>query len=162
MFNLKQTAASILCILTLATVIAAQKGPNSTTGAPLKGVDVKLGKNPGGSPAKRTTDANGHIDWGVQPAGTYYVEIVPPAKSPAVSADEATYYIVEITGPNVAGGTKKLAWEVARRAFVSPVDKTARAAGPTYSAKFMFEIGSGPPAPVQTTIVKSKSNITNN
>ena len=162
MFNLKPTAALLLCTLTLATIIAAQKGPNSTAGAPLKGVDVKLGKNPGGSPAKRTTDGNGHIDWGVQPAGSYYVEIVPPPKPPVAGPDEALYYVVEITGPNVVGGTKRMAWEIARHEFVSPIDKTARAAAPTYSARFSFDIGSGPPSPVQTTIVKSKSNISNN
>lgn len=48
-------------------------------GAPLKGVDVKLGKNPGGSVAARTTDDNGQVDFGVVPRGTYTLELTAPA-----------------------------------------------------------------------------------
>lgn len=47
-------------------------------GAPLKGVDVKLGKNPGGSPAARTTtDQNGDYTFSNVPLGDYriYVDI---------------------------------------------------------------------------------------
>src|SRR2546427_10605054 len=85
--------SATLCLLV--AVVTAQKEPNSTTGAPLKGVDVKLGKNPGGSPARRTTDPNGNIDWGNLPAGSYSLEIVPPEKP---AGDDARYYVVEITG----------------------------------------------------------------
>jgi hypothetical protein len=60
-----------LCLLS--TVINAQKSPAIVSGAPLKGVDVKLGKNPGGKPAARTTDSNGKFDFGVLPAGSYYL-----------------------------------------------------------------------------------------
>ena len=50
-------------------------------GAPLKGVDVKLGKNPGGSPAARTTDAGGHFDFGVVEKGSYDLTLAPPANA---------------------------------------------------------------------------------
>ncbi|MGZ3904221.1 MAG: T9SS type A sorting domain-containing protein [Bacteroidia bacterium] len=53
-------------------------GMNSPFGAPLKGVDIKLGKNPGGSPAARTTsDNNGDYQFSNIPVGSYkiYVDI---------------------------------------------------------------------------------------
>lgn len=161
------SALATLCLLT--TAIPAQKGTNSTTGVPIRDIDVKLGRNPGGNAAQRMTDANGQINWGPQEPGSYYVEVIPPPKDPkATSVDDADYYVVEISGPAVVGGTKRMAWEVKKGKFVSPLkknaDATARttAAPPVYSEKFQFDIGSGPPKPLESTIVRSKSNITNN
>ena len=48
---------------------------NAFAGAPLKGVDVKLGKNPGGKPAARTTDSDGHFSFGVLPKGSYRITL---------------------------------------------------------------------------------------
>ena len=62
---------------------------NVFAGAPLKGVDVKLGKNPGGGCAARTTDAGGTADFGVWPKGNYTLEFAAPtAKGPAGQAND--------------------------------------------------------------------------
>jgi len=47
-------------------------------GAPLKGVDVKLGKNPGGGCANRTTGSDGKADFGVWPKGNYTLTFDQP------------------------------------------------------------------------------------
>ncbi len=58
-------------------------------GAPLKGIDVKLGKNPGGGCAARTTDVSGTADFGVWPKGNYTLEFAPAAaKGPAGQAND--------------------------------------------------------------------------
>ena len=58
-------------------------------GAPLKGVDVKLGKNPGGGCAARTTDGAGNANFGVWPKGNYTVTITPSA-APVPTAKSTT------------------------------------------------------------------------
>ena len=58
-------------------------------GAPLKGIDVKLGKNPGGGCAARTTGADGTADFGVWPKGNYTLEFVPAASGSAQAASRA-------------------------------------------------------------------------
>jgi SdrD B-like protein len=160
-------AVSAMATLCVFSNVLAQKGANTTTGAPLKGVDVKLGRNPGGNAAARTTDANGKIEWDNLTAGSYSLEIVPPSGPQITELGDANYFIIEITGPSVVGGKKIVAWDVTKKTFVLPLvleKSTARTTTttPTYSPKFQFDVGSGPPTPVQTTIIKSKSNITNN
>src|SRR3984957_20470051 len=62
-------------------------------GAPLKGIDVKLGKNPGGGCAARTTDTGGNADFGVWPKGNYTLEFAladsSTAAAPATSRTQA-------------------------------------------------------------------------
>jgi hypothetical protein len=67
-------------------------------GAPLKGVDVKLGKNPGGGCAARTTDAGGKADFGVWPKGNYTLEFAPGASiaAPAATARTAPPAVIKL------------------------------------------------------------------
>jgi hypothetical protein len=50
---------------------------SALAGAPLKGIDVKLGKNPGGGCAARTTDNAGKANFGVWPKGNYTLSFAP-------------------------------------------------------------------------------------
>jgi len=77
-------------------------------GAPLKGVDVKLGRNPGGSPAARTTtDTSGHFSFTNIPLGSYKIYVDIPnygmdsvrlvTLTPADSVSENNDYYVDST-----------------------------------------------------------------
>ncbi len=75
-------SAVAFCVLGIQSVLA---------GAPLKGIDVKLGKNPGGGCAARATDGAGKANFGVWPKGNYTLSVAPASTSePASQATTRT------------------------------------------------------------------------
>ena len=73
----------------MAVVVVLFLAQAAFAGVPIKGVDVKLGKNPGGGCAARTTGADGTADFGVWPKGNYTLEFVPAASGSAQAASRA-------------------------------------------------------------------------
>lgn len=63
--------------LILALSLSLVAAGSALAGAPLKGIDVKLGKNPGGGCANRTTGADGVADFGIWPKGNYTIAVAP-------------------------------------------------------------------------------------
>jgi len=132
-------------------------------GAPLKGVDVKLGKSPGGGASARTTNADGKLDLGVLPAGSYYLIISAPKGTDVTRDPEAQ---IEIKG--ATGGTIKKRWDYTKKkAFdAAPTDSSARVAATAGEEKIIFTSDGIHPvvitASTNSAILKSKSNISNN
>jgi hypothetical protein len=149
-------ALAVFAIILAAGAGFAQKGPENTNGAPLKGVDVKLGKNPGGSPAARTTDNEGKINFGVLDKGSYYLIVAVPDKDANRAADD-DIYLVKIAA--AAGAPVEWTWRVKKHdaAMASIQNMKGRMA---FHDRITFD--SDGVTPTEVTIVKSKSNITNN
>jgi hypothetical protein len=133
----------------IVAMLVALVAATTWAGAPLKGVDVKLGKNPGGGAAARTTNAEGKVDVGVLPAGSYYVVIEGAKNEPDAQ--------IEIRG-GTEGPVKKRWSFTQKKAF--GVDATAREAG---ADKIGFTSdGKHPIEVAATAVVRAKSNISNN
>jgi hypothetical protein len=151
--------ATAFVTLLAGSAAMSQKGPESTNGAPLKGVDVKLGKNPGGSPAARTTDNDGKIHFGVLDRGSYYLIVTVPDKEANSAADD-DIYLVKITASS--GAPVEWAWRVKKHdaAMAAIQNMKGRSAQLSFHDRITFD--SDGVTPTEITIVKSKSNISNN
>jgi len=152
---------AFVLICFLSAVAVAQKAPASAEGAPLKGVDVKLGRAPGGQFASRTVDPDGKFDFGVLPAGSYYITFSlhekPRGNTPENNSVKP--FMVVINGAK--GGTIKQGWDLKTARAFDPEAQTA--AKSMEWDKIVFESdGVHPVTGTCQTVVKSKSNITNN
>lgn len=159
-------SALVLLMLSLGSTVAnAQKGPQATDGAPLKGVDVKLGRNPGGGAAARTTtDADGNFTFPVVPAGEYTLTVElkkPKSKDGLIDANDPVFRYCYIT-VNVPGGVGvKRGYDLTQNKAFDPAIDPAKQS--TSKIKFeTFIVRSDGATPINGTIVKSKSNISNN
>lgn len=94
---------NFLRLLTFVAVAGAlsMSTAGALAGAPLKGIDVKLGKNPGGGAVARTTDASGGFNFGVLPKGSYKITLVFPAKASAAKELAAEVIVKGAVGGDV-------------------------------------------------------------
>ena len=161
----RKAQASSAVIAVAFGLLAVFVAGESQAGAPLKGVDVRLGKDPGGGAAARTTDDNGKFDFGVLPKGSYYLTVTlhDAGKTPAKSADKREAAPspapptceIEINGAE--GGTIKANWDLQKGRRIYPATDAARKA--TVEERIILSADGKHPV---NGVVRSKSNISNN
>ncbi|MGB0064492.1 MAG: carboxypeptidase-like regulatory domain-containing protein [Terracidiphilus sp.] len=124
---------------------------NAHAGAPLKGIDVKLGKNPGGGSVQRTSDASGAADFGVLPKGSYVLTF---SVANAPGAKMQTLHL-EVRGS--AEGTVAHVLPAAMTDIIVPVLVTSDGKTPV-----VIKVSDGTGEVVDRACCKSHSNTNNN
>ena len=118
----------------------------SLYGAPLKGVDVKLGKNPGGKAAARTTtNDKGEFTFDILPKGEYVLTVSLPAEQTSAGKQavagalptvdpEGTGVIknARISMTGAVGGPLKKDWNFEMNKASDPANSTQRVGQPKY------------------------------
>ncbi len=138
--------ACLVCVLAV---------PGAFAGAPLKGVDVKLGKNPGGGCAARTTDANGNVNFGVWPKGNYTVALSATNMPANARVAKPAKFHVEIRG--AAQGAITHVLTAANADGQAPIEFVSDGKTP-----IVVNVNDGSAEPLDAARIKSHSNSTNN
>ncbi len=124
-------------------------------GSPLKGIDVKLGRNPGGGCSARTSDASGNVNFGVWPKGSYTVNLGAASAPANARGYMQSNFKVEISG--VVEG---------RVAHVLPASNVESLEAITVTSDgktpLVVRVSDGTGEPVDWAQVKSHSNTNNN
>ena len=166
------TRAAVGFVFCLSLLSAGSDLGAGTSGAPLKGIDVKLGRNPGGAVIRTVkTDSEGKFDFGVLPRGSYYI-VVGTEKAPgsaeargAKGQQPADDLEITISIAGTTAGTLTYIHDRRSGSIIimerGEASKARRVDVKTdKTAKMPFD--SDGEHVVTGTIVKSKSNITNN
>lgn len=136
-------------VVALTFLLAAH---SAFAGSPLKGVDVKLGKNPGGGCAAKVSDSSGAVNFGVWPKGSYTVSF----DTANIQSARPTSLHVEVLGAAEGTITHVLATSSADR--VEPIVFTSDGKTP-----LVVKVSDGTSEPVDWVVkIKSHSNSTNN
>lgn len=126
--------ASILSAFALVALFLFTVVSHVEAGAPIGGIDIKLGKNPGGGGvARTTTDGAGHFSFPAQPAGSYTITVV--STEPA-----------EITVKGAVGGTIKKSsssTQSAAKATAAPLKVDLKSDGKTAITGKLIKIAAG-------------------
>jgi hypothetical protein len=136
-------------------VVGLLGGLTAFAGAPLKGIDVKLGKNPGGGCAARASDAGGAVNFGVWPKGQYTVSLGGAASTGLARSAQPARLHVQIQSGGQA--TIHHVLPAANVEDLEPIEIVSDGKTP-----IVVQVTDGGAEPVDWARVKSHSNQSNN
>jgi hypothetical protein len=141
---------------------AAQDPSQLKPGGPVRGVDVYLGKRPGGQVVARTkTDAAGNFTFGVVPPGSYMLTLAvrpdPNARSTASASIKYCYVTIKLPG----GKKKEMGYDLTQNKAFDPekFDPAKQTTARTGDPFVTFEVESDGATPCEGAINTSRSNI---